>query len=155
MSSAYHQNRAMVLKKIAAEKKRKRGLGLAGVLTALLALSAGAHVKRAGNARVANARVANARAAQQAATAIGLRDLNAYRAAAKASFVANLTKSYPKPVLVRNANNGRVNYRNVYNANGTKYIKRGSKVFTLKKEPHSGTLLGGLSVYTINSEVQF
>lgn len=122
-------------------KKRKQRLGLAGALTALLALSAGAHVKRTGNAH--------------AASATGLRALNASRAAAKTNFVANLTKSYPKPVLVRNANNGRVNYRNVYNANGTKYIKRGSKVFTLKKEPHSGTLLGGLTVYTINNEVQF
>lgn len=129
-----------------AAKKRKQRLGLTGALTALLALSAGAHVKRSENARAANAR---------AASATGLRALNASRAAAKTNFVANLTKSYPRPVLVRNANNGRVNYRNVYNANGTKYIKRGNKVFTLKKEPHSGTLVGGLSVYTINNEVQF
>ena len=49
----------------AAAKKRKqqRQLGLAGALTAILALSGGAHVKRTGNARAANARAANARAA--------------------------------------------------------------------------------------------
>lgn len=134
--------RARVIATHAAAKKRKQTrLGLAGALTTLLALSAGAHVKRTGNARVADA--------------TGLRALNASRAAAKTNFIANLTKSYPRPVLVRNANNDRVNYRNVYNANGTKYIKRGSKVFTLKKEPHSGTLLGGLTVYRINNEVQF
>ena len=140
--------RARVIAAHAAEKarKRKQRLGLAGALTALLALSAGAHVKRSENARAANAR---------AASATGLRVLNASRAAAKTNFVANLTKSYPRPVLVRNANNGRVNFRNVYNANGAKYIKRGNKVFTLKKEPHSGTLVGGLTVYTINSQVQF
>ena len=125
----------------AAKKRKQTRLGLAGALTTLLALSAGAHVKRTGNTR--------------AASATGLRALNASRAVAKTNFVANLTKSYPKPVLVRNANNDRVNFRNVYNANGTKYIKRGNKVFTLKKELHSGTLLGGLTVYRINNEVQF
>jgi hypothetical protein len=132
--------RARVIAAHAAEKartRRKQRLGLAGALTALLALSAGAHMKHSTNA------------------ATGLRALNASRAAAKTNFVANLTKSYPRPVLVRNANNDRVNYRNVYNANGTKYLKRGNKVFTLKKEPHSGTLLGGLSVYKINNEVKF
>lgn len=145
MSNAYHKLLTEAKTRHAA-KKRKQRIGLAGALTALLALSAGAHVKRTGNARAANAR---------AASATGLRALNASRAAAKTNFLANLTKSYPRPVFVRNANNGRVNTRNVYNANGTKYIKRGNKVFTLKKEPHSGTLLGGLTVYTINSEVQF
>jgi hypothetical protein len=137
---SHHANLIAEAKARHAAKKRathRRRLGLAGALTALLALSAGAHMKHSTNA------------------ATGLRALNASRAAAKTNFVANLTKSYPRPVLVRNANNDRVNYRNVYNANGTKYLKRGNKVFTLKKEPHSGTLVGGLSVYKINNEVKF
>lgn len=129
--------------KAAAAKRRKTRLAviLGGLLATAGAAGGVVHMKRTGNAR--------------AASATGLRVLNASRAAAKTNFVANLTKSYPRPVLVRNANNGRVNFRNVYNANGAKYIKRGNKVFTLKKEPHSGTLVGGLTVYTINSQVQF
>ena len=45
------------------KNKPHHRLGLAGALTALLALSGGAHVKRTANARAANARAANARAA--------------------------------------------------------------------------------------------
>ena len=61
--NSYMKLRANLHARQAAAKKRKqqRQLGLAGALTAILALSGGAHVKRTGNARAANARAANFR----------------------------------------------------------------------------------------------
>ena len=113
MSNAYHKllNEA---KARHAAKKRKQRLGLAGALTALLALSAGAHVKRIGNAHSLAGR--------------------------KANWIKNL-KPHPGGLVY---NNGKwTNSTKVFTSgNNRPYLVRGNNVYSLKAggfDPHAWT----------------
>jgi ribosomal protein S19E (S16A) len=80
MTNIVKQRFAEAKARVNAKKRatHRRRLGLAGALTALLALSAGVHVKRTGNARAANARAGTARAAANAQATANIRAANAF-----------------------------------------------------------------------------
>ena len=133
----YMKLRANLHARQAAAKKRtqRRRLGLGGALTALLALSAGAHVKRTGNARAANALAANLRAAN--ALAINARMANLR--AAKASVGKNISPANAHAFRMKlvklpglrsvylPGNEGRNNKRQVYKGPGNKqYVYTGN-----------------------------
>jgi len=133
----------------AAKKRKQRRLGLAGALTALLALSAGAHVKRGVNARAATAKQ-NKFTATLTPQSMGLRNLPGGKAL---NMYGKLLTMNFTPVSPNGHSFYYVNGKQVPSIlkgpNNRKYIQRNGSVYKLKKVDYQPW------TYTTNGKVNF
>ena len=133
--------------------RTKKRMSLLAVLALLAGATGGKYVSNARHTAVARATNAAHRHELQQ---FHLSAVNAARNAEKGSFQSRFNNARQKGAYVLNKNTRRVSWaNNVRQVKNGMYLKKNSKIFSLKKVPKTGGLFGGPLTYEINAEVQF